>query len=68
MELSQTASNFQHRIADLSNKYETPAELVYHWWKEYCSTCRIYDQSPALSEFENWYKSQLEGAESEAKL
>jgi len=67
MELNQTAKPFQYKIADLADKYEKPADLIYHWWKEYCITCRNYDQSPVLFEFENWYKAQLEGAESRAE-
>ena len=59
MELSETATSFQRSVADLAEKYKAPAGLIYGWWKEYASACRFSDQSPVLSEFEQWYKGKL---------
>ena len=32
---------------------------VRDMWHDYCQTCRIYEQSPELAEFQKWYAERL---------
>ena len=59
MKFTQTYPEFQRHLQDVADKYEKPVATVYEWWRKYSDTCRDYDQSPVLFEFENWYKSDL---------
>jgi hypothetical protein len=59
MKFNETAQPFQDAINALASKYNKLATTIYSWWLDYAETCRIYDQSPVLSEFENWYHEKL---------
>ena len=63
MQLAECHENFRERLARMSAQYGKPAEMIYEWWKQYSNDCHNFDQSPVLSEFENWYQPKLtEGA------
>ncbi len=47
-------------IRELAAKHRKDPEQVYQWWREYSQTCRDFDQSPVMSEFERWYRKKLE--------
>ena len=56
---NQTAPEFQAQIKAIADKFKKPVLDVYALWREYSETCRLYDQSPVLFEFENWYQVDL---------
>jgi len=57
--LAETCQEFRNRINELATKYNKLATTIYDWWLDYSEDCKIYDQSPVLSEFENWYAEKL---------
>ncbi len=61
MKLTDQRSAFLVKIDELATRYGKTADQVYGWWREYSEQCRVFDQSPALVEFENWYQGKLKG-------
>jgi hypothetical protein len=58
---TDTDPRFQRELTALAERHGKPVLAVYDWWREYSKQCDGFDQSPVLSEFEQWHESRLKG-------
>ena len=56
---AECATSHQTAIKNLATMCEKTWQEVYGWWREYCDTCRMYDQSAVWQEFLRWYADKL---------
>lgn len=61
MMLSNAHPNFQAKIRAIATVSGMDADAVYALWREYDRRCTMYDQSPVLIEFVDWYADALGG-------
>jgi hypothetical protein len=61
------AQQFVETITGLAKRSGKTPDDVYRLWKQYARQCEWSDQSPLLSEFQEWYKDDLKPAEGGAQ-
>ena len=61
MQLAQTTQGFQNQINAIAGVANMASDQVYELWCRYDKQCTMYDQSPVIPEFINWYAPHLGG-------
>lgn len=61
MNFANTASGFQAKINAIAAVAGKTGEQVYELWRKYDRQCSLYDQSPVLFEFIEWYAADMGG-------
>ncbi len=61
MNFTSTAPAFQAKINALASVAGMTGQEVYELWRKYDRQCTMYDQSPVLFEFVQWYTAELGG-------
>jgi hypothetical protein len=61
MNFTSTATAFQAKINTLAAVAGMTGAEVYELWRKYDRQCTMYDQSPVLFEFVQWYTAELGG-------
>ncbi len=61
MNFTSTATAFQAKINAIAGVAAMTGQEVYDLWRKYDKQCSVYDQSPVLFEFVQWYTAELGG-------
>lgn len=61
MNFAQTAQGFQFQINAIAQVANMTSDQVYELWRRYDKQCTMYDQSPVMFEFVQWYVAELGG-------
>jgi hypothetical protein len=61
MQFTQTDQRFQDQINAIAGVANMTGEQVYELWCKYDRQCALYDQSPVIFEFINWWGADLGG-------
>ncbi len=61
MNFAQTAQGFQFQINAIAQVANMTSDQVYELWRRYDKQCTMYDQSPVMFEFVQWYAAELGG-------
>lgn len=61
MNFASTNRGFQAKINAIAAVAGRTGEQVYELWRKYDRQCSLYDQSPVMSEFIQWYANELGG-------
>lgn len=61
MNFANTDLGFQGKIYAIAAAAGMTGEAVYELWRNYSRQCDLYDQSPVLPEFIEWYAAEMGG-------